>query len=111
MTHKSKDTNSIYNSNKTEVPSNISVPDNKSVDHRFREIIGGSFYLPEIDIYNPGSNGVKIFKSFAAECYKDIEEMRVTKEFEAMYSSTSEFYNSVAREGGISPLLKGKFTK
>ena len=27
-----------------------------------------------------------------------------------MYSSTSEFYNSVATEGRISPLLNGKFT-
>lgn len=110
FTHKGKNTNIIYNSNKAEVPNNISIPDNKLIDDRFREIFGGSFYLPEIDIYNPGSNGVKIFKPFATECYKDVQEMKVTQEFETMYSSTPEFYNSVAREVGISPLLKGKFT-
>ena len=109
FTHKSKDSN-MCKKNKTEVPNNMSIPDNKSRVDRFQEIIGGSFYLPETDIYNPGSNGVKIFKPFAAECYKDVTEMRVTQEFEAMYSSTLEFYNSVAIEGGISPLLKGKFT-
>ena len=74
----------MYKKNKIEVPNNMSIPDKKSRDDRFREIIGGSFYLPETDIYNPGSNGVKIFKPFAAECYKDVTEMRVTQEFEAM---------------------------
>ena len=128
FTHKRKDTIIICNSNKTDSLNNVSISEIKLddsrisipeikfddstniIDDRFREMSGGSFYLPEIDIYNPGSNGVKIFKPFAKECYKGVEEMKVTKEFESMYSSTSEFYNAVATEGGISSLLKGKFT-
>ena len=37
----------------------MTVPDNKYIDHKFQEILSSSFYLPEIDICSPESNGVK----------------------------------------------------
>ena len=73
-------------------------------------VLRASFYLPEIYIFNPGSNGVKIFKQFATKYYQDHDTMWLTWEFKATYSSTSEFYNSVATEAKMSPLLRGKFT-
>ena len=38
-------------------------------------VLGASFYLPEINIFNPGSNGVKTVKQFATKCYQDHDTM------------------------------------
>ena len=73
------------------------------------EILGRSFYLPDIDIYNPKSNGFKVFKYINPSCYKS-KELRETKENIAYYSNTQEFYKSLGTNGGISASIIGKFT-
>ena len=78
--------------------------------HKFteHEIIGGGFYIPKTDIFEPGSHGFKIFKSLEATCYKR-KNLRSTKETIRQYKSTSAFYKSVTAETGISLELQGKF--
>lgn len=73
------------------------------------EIIGGGFYIPKTDIFEPGSHGFKIFKSIEATCYKE-KYIRSTKETIRQYKSTSAFCKSVTAETGISLELQGKFT-
>lgn len=73
------------------------------------EILGRSFYLPDIDIYNPKSNGFKVFKSINPSCYKS-KALHETKEKKAYYSNTQEFYTSVGADGGLSGSIIGKFT-
>lgn len=74
-----------------------------------REIIGGGFYIPKTDIFEPGSHGFKIFKSIEATCYKE-KYIRSTKETIRQYKSTSAFYKSVTAETGISLELQENFT-
>ena len=85
-------------------PGNGSSP--KFTEH---EIIGGGFYIPKTDIFEPGSHEFKIFKSIEATCYKE-KYIRSTKETIRQYKSTSAFYKSVTAETGISLELQGKFT-
>ena len=73
------------------------------------EILGRSFYLPDIDIYNPKSNGFKVFRYINPSCYKS-KELRETKEKEAYYSNTQQFYRSLGTDGGLSGSIMGKFT-
>ena len=73
------------------------------------EILGRSFYLPDIDIYNPKSNGFKVFRSIKPSCYKS-KELRETKEQKTYYSNTQEFYKFLGAYGGLSGSIRGKFT-
>ena len=72
--------------------------------------LGASFYLPSTDIYDPASNGFKIFKSFPKGCYKEIQEGQKSKEIDYQYSDINDIYDSIATDTSISSALKGKFT-
>ena len=84
---------------------------NKGESHALtaHEILGRSFYLPKIDIYNPKSNGFIVFKYINPSCYKS-KELRETKENIAYYSNTQEFYKSLGADGGLSGSFIGKYT-
>ena len=79
-------------------------------DSRGLEQLGGSFYLPNTDIDDPGSNGIKIFKPFSKVCFKEIPKIRETQESKHEYSNLQEFYSSVATDTGIDGKLTGKYT-
>ena len=79
-------------------------------DSRGLEQLGGSFYLPNTDIDDPGSNGIKIFKPFSKVCFKEIPKIRKTQESKHEYSNLQEFYSSVATDTGVDGKLTGKYT-
>ena len=63
-----------------------SVPCNSAMDHVFT-----SQYLPDIDIYDPNVNGMKIFKPFPNSCFKS-HDLLETATSVSKFKDTKLFY-------------------
>ena len=83
---------------------NSSVPCSSAMDHVFT-----NQYLPDVDIFNPTANGMKIFKPFPNSCFKS-QKLRKSETRSDNYKDTESFYRKMISETTLEKSFAGSFT-